>query len=273
MYGNLSLFFWWQIVAAPWRCGGHKRTCHQVNTQHSVSKNMPSPAYHWCSHSAVMPVMMPPPPSFLLSLLLSLSLSPFINRLHMSNTFYESAGQNWFTLDSVHIHYNWTHEAVFNATEVYAPATYSYHCQHVSSLQKYDTLLVPSSYTDSSANWHITFTDFQVGDRKQAGHYQEPDELYIFYILGFNWIYKVCSPIAVNIYIHLNYKNLQSLLIYIFLLHYVSVYSVLCVNALWFFSVLSILQAYSNTKRHNIKLGLTWFDFRSCLSFWRLFYK
>ncbi|XP_035243737.1 ATPase H+ transporting accessory protein 1 like a isoform X2 [Anguilla rostrata] len=83
-------------------------------------------------------------------------------RLQMSNTFYESAGQNWFTLDSVHIHYNWTHEATFNATEVYAPSTYSYHCQHVSSLQKYDTLLVPSSHSDSSANWHITFTDFQI---------------------------------------------------------------------------------------------------------------
>ncbi|KAI1890356.1 hypothetical protein AGOR_G00152890 [Albula goreensis] len=83
-------------------------------------------------------------------------------RLQMSNTFYESAGQNWFTLDSVHIHYNWTHEATFNATDVYAPATYSYHCQHVSSLQKYDTLLVPSSHSDSSANWHITFTDFQI---------------------------------------------------------------------------------------------------------------
>ncbi|XP_026853930.1 ATPase H+ transporting accessory protein 1 like b [Electrophorus electricus] len=83
-------------------------------------------------------------------------------RLQMSNTFYESAGQNWFTLDSVHIHYNWSHEATFNATEVYAPATHSYHCQHVSSLQKYDTLLVPSSHTDSSANWHITFTDFQI---------------------------------------------------------------------------------------------------------------
>uniref|UniRef100_A0A8C4AR03 Uncharacterized protein n=1 Tax=Denticeps clupeoides TaxID=299321 RepID=A0A8C4AR03_9TELE len=72
------------------------------------------------------------------------------NRLQMSNTFYESVGQNWFTLDSVHIHYNWTHEAAFNATAVYAPATSSYHCQHVSSLQKYDTLLVPSSLTDSS---------------------------------------------------------------------------------------------------------------------------
>ncbi|KAL0978825.1 hypothetical protein UPYG_G00176210 [Umbra pygmaea] len=83
-------------------------------------------------------------------------------RLQMSNTFYESAGQNWFTLDSVHIHYNWTHEATFNATNVYAPSTYSYHCQHVSSLQKYDTLLVPSSITDNSANWHITFTDFQI---------------------------------------------------------------------------------------------------------------
>uniref|UniRef100_A0A3P8YYU7 ATPase H+ transporting accessory protein 1 like a n=1 Tax=Esox lucius TaxID=8010 RepID=A0A3P8YYU7_ESOLU len=83
-------------------------------------------------------------------------------RLQMSNTFYESAGQNWFTLDSVHIHYNWTHEATFNATNVYAPSTYSYHCQHVSSLQKYDTLLIPSSITDNSANWHITFTDFQI---------------------------------------------------------------------------------------------------------------
>ncbi|XP_030634138.1 ATPase H+ transporting accessory protein 1 like a [Chanos chanos] len=83
-------------------------------------------------------------------------------RLQMSSTFYESAGQNWFTLDSVHIHYNWTHEATFNATEVYAPSTNSYHCQHVSSLQKYDTLLVPSSNTDNSANWHITFTDFQI---------------------------------------------------------------------------------------------------------------
>ncbi|XP_018600084.2 ATPase H+ transporting accessory protein 1 like a isoform X2 [Scleropages formosus] len=82
--------------------------------------------------------------------------------LQMSNTFYESAGQNWFTLDSVHIHYNWTQEATFNATEVYAPATYSYHCEHVSSLQKYDTLLVPSSNADSAANWHITFTDFQI---------------------------------------------------------------------------------------------------------------
>ncbi|XP_041945996.1 ATPase H+ transporting accessory protein 1 like a [Alosa alosa] len=83
-------------------------------------------------------------------------------RLQMSNTFYESAGQNWFTLDSVHIHYNWTHEATFNASDVYAPSTNSYHCQHVSSLQKYDTLLVPSSNTDNAANWHITFTDFQI---------------------------------------------------------------------------------------------------------------
>lgn len=90
----------------------------------------------------------------------------FCPRLQMSNTFYEAAGQNWFTLDSVHIHYNWTQEATFNASEVYAPATSSYHCQHVSSLHKYDTLLVPSSHTDTSANWHITFTDFQVQSHK-----------------------------------------------------------------------------------------------------------
>uniref|UniRef100_A0A8C2KNM5 ATPase H+ transporting accessory protein 1 like a n=1 Tax=Cyprinus carpio TaxID=7962 RepID=A0A8C2KNM5_CYPCA len=84
------------------------------------------------------------------------------HRLQMSNTFYESAGQNWFTLDNVYIHYNWTYEAMFNATDVYAPSTNSYHCQHVSSLQKYDTLLVPSANTDHAASWHITFTDFQI---------------------------------------------------------------------------------------------------------------
>ncbi|XP_052319938.1 V-type proton ATPase subunit S1-like protein isoform X2 [Oncorhynchus keta] len=89
-------------------------------------------------------------------------LRGLVIRLQMSNIFYESAGQNWFTLDSVHIHYNWTHEATFNASEVYSPATSSYHCQHVSSQHKYDTLLVPSSHTDTSANWHITFTDFQI---------------------------------------------------------------------------------------------------------------
>ncbi|XP_016373460.1 V-type proton ATPase subunit S1-like [Sinocyclocheilus rhinocerous] len=61
-------------------------------------------------------------------------------RLQMSNTYYESVGQNWFTLDSVHIHYNWTHEATFPR----------------------------SSHTDSSANWHITFTDFQVAATKCA---------------------------------------------------------------------------------------------------------
>ncbi|XP_036390196.1 ATPase H+ transporting accessory protein 1 like b [Megalops cyprinoides] len=80
-------------------------------------------------------------------------------RLEMSSTFYESAGQTWFTLDSVHIHYNCEHQASFSAPEVYAPTTHSYHCQHISSLPKYDSLLLPSR---GIADWHVTFTDFQL---------------------------------------------------------------------------------------------------------------
>ncbi|KAG7472896.1 hypothetical protein MATL_G00113990 [Megalops atlanticus] len=80
-------------------------------------------------------------------------------RLEMSSTFYESAGQTWFTLDSVHIHYNCEHQASFSAPEVYAPTTHSYHCQHISSLPKYDSLLLPSR---GGADWHVTFTDFQL---------------------------------------------------------------------------------------------------------------
>ncbi|KAK6466119.1 V-type proton ATPase subunit S1-like protein [Huso huso] len=79
----------------------------------------------------------------------------------LSNTYYESTAQSWFSLDSVHILYNRSKEASFSATQIYAPAVSSYHCQHVSSLHKYDTLLEPSSHRDSLL-WHITFIDFQI---------------------------------------------------------------------------------------------------------------
>ncbi|CAL8402540.1 unnamed protein product [Arctogadus glacialis] len=83
-------------------------------------------------------------------------------RLQMSSKFYESAGQSWFSLDRVSLHYNWSEEARFNVTEVYAPATSSYHCQHVSNLPRYSPLLVASGSTDPARLWSLTFTDFQL---------------------------------------------------------------------------------------------------------------
>ncbi|XP_053300362.1 ATPase H+ transporting accessory protein 1 like a [Pleuronectes platessa] len=81
-------------------------------------------------------------------------------RLQLSNTFYESSGQWWFSVDSVSLLYNTSEEAVFNASEVYAPASSSYHCLHVSNLQRHSALLLPS--TDHARRWTITFTDFQI---------------------------------------------------------------------------------------------------------------
>ncbi|KAL7407108.1 hypothetical protein ABVT39_003132 [Epinephelus coioides] len=81
-------------------------------------------------------------------------------RLQMSNTFYESAGQWWFSVDSVSLLYNSSEEAVFNASDVYAPASSSYLCPHVSSLQRYSALLLPSS--DRARRWTITFINFQI---------------------------------------------------------------------------------------------------------------
>ncbi|XP_067442500.1 ATPase H+ transporting accessory protein 1 like a [Thunnus thynnus] len=81
-------------------------------------------------------------------------------RLQLSNTFYESSGQWWFSVDSISLIYNTSEEAVFNASEVYAPASSSYHCLHVSSLQRYSALLLPS--TDNAHRWTVTFTDFQI---------------------------------------------------------------------------------------------------------------
>ncbi|XP_063329861.1 ATPase H+ transporting accessory protein 1 like a [Pelmatolapia mariae] len=81
-------------------------------------------------------------------------------RLQLSNTFYESSGQWWFSVDSVSLLYNISEEAVFNASEVYAPASSSYRCIHVSSLERYSALLLPG--TDQARRWSITFTDFQI---------------------------------------------------------------------------------------------------------------
>nr|XP_040059642.1 ATPase H+ transporting accessory protein 1 like a [Gasterosteus aculeatus aculeatus] len=81
-------------------------------------------------------------------------------RLRLSNTFYESSGQWWFSVDSVSLRYNTSEEAVFNASDVYAPASSSYHCLHVSSLQRYSALLLPSS--EPARRWTVTFTNFQI---------------------------------------------------------------------------------------------------------------
>ncbi|XP_061584457.1 V-type proton ATPase subunit S1-like protein isoform X2 [Cololabis saira] len=81
-------------------------------------------------------------------------------RLQLSNAFYESSGQWWFSVDSVSLLYNSSEEAVFNTSDVYAPASSSYRCLHVSSLQRYSGLLLPSS--DHARRWSITFVDFQI---------------------------------------------------------------------------------------------------------------
>ncbi|XP_077428941.1 ATPase H+ transporting accessory protein 1 like a isoform X2 [Vanacampus margaritifer] len=81
-------------------------------------------------------------------------------RLQLSNTFYEASGQWWFSLDSVSVVYNSSQEAVFNASDVYAPSSSSYHCSHVSSLERHSALLSPGS--DNARRWTLTFTDFQI---------------------------------------------------------------------------------------------------------------
>ncbi|XP_029682717.1 V-type proton ATPase subunit S1-like protein isoform X2 [Takifugu rubripes] len=81
-------------------------------------------------------------------------------RLQLSNTFYESPGQWWFSVESVSVLYNTSEEAVFSASEVYAPSSSSYHCSHVSSLQRHRALLVPSG--DHARRWAVTFTNFQI---------------------------------------------------------------------------------------------------------------
>ncbi|XP_028363291.1 V-type proton ATPase subunit S1-like protein [Phyllostomus discolor] len=70
--------------------------------------------------------------------------------------------QSWFSLHRIEIIFNNSIQATFNATGIYAPSSYSYHCQRVSSLQQYDALLLPSDVDDVSSPWEVTFVDFQI---------------------------------------------------------------------------------------------------------------
>ncbi|XP_062943678.1 V-type proton ATPase subunit S1-like protein, partial [Cynocephalus volans] len=72
---------------------------------------------------------------------------------------------SWFSLHRVEIILNNSIQATFNASGIYAPLGYSYHCQRVSSLKQYDTLLLPSdwdNWDDMASLWEVTFLDFQI---------------------------------------------------------------------------------------------------------------
>ncbi|KAB0366196.1 hypothetical protein FD754_010352 [Muntiacus muntjak] len=76
-------------------------------------------------------------------------------------TSYKLSIQRWFSLHRVEVIFNNSIQATFNATGIYAPSSYSYHCQRVSSLQPHDALL-PSDTNDMSSLWEVTFVDFQI---------------------------------------------------------------------------------------------------------------
>ncbi|XP_053911241.1 V-type proton ATPase subunit S1-like protein isoform X1 [Cuculus canorus] len=100
------------------------------------------------------------------------NLKGLVIRFLLTTSYYQLSVQNWFSLHSLQLLYNHSIQATFNATRIHAPASYSYHCEHVSSLQRYDALLIPSSANDLSKLWEVTFTDFQIqGFNVQEGHF------------------------------------------------------------------------------------------------------
>ncbi|XP_077203640.1 V-type proton ATPase subunit S1-like protein isoform X2 [Paroedura picta] len=96
------------------------------------------------------------------------NLKGFVIRFMLTNSYYKLSIQNWFTLHRIQLIYNHSVQATFNATRIHAPASYSYHCEHVSNLQRYDALLTPSSTNDAARLWEVTFIDFQMKDMDTA---------------------------------------------------------------------------------------------------------
>ncbi|XP_013047233.3 V-type proton ATPase subunit S1-like protein isoform X1 [Anser cygnoides] len=100
------------------------------------------------------------------------NLKGLVIRFLLTTSYYQLSVQNWFSVHRLQLLYNHSVLATFNATRIYAPASYSFHCEHVSSLQRYDALLIPTSANDVSKLWEVTFIDFQIqGFNIQEGHF------------------------------------------------------------------------------------------------------
>ncbi|XP_053724515.1 ATPase H+ transporting accessory protein 1 like a [Synchiropus splendidus] len=100
-------------------------------------------------------------------------------RIQLSNSLYESSGQWWFSVDSISLLYNTSEEAVFNVTEMFAPSSASYHCTHVSSLERHKALLLPG--TGLARRWTLTFTDFQIqAFNITSGRFSSPSDCSTF---------------------------------------------------------------------------------------------
>ncbi|XP_043564054.1 ATPase H+ transporting accessory protein 1 like a isoform X1 [Chiloscyllium plagiosum] len=100
------------------------------------------------------------------------NLKQLVIRFEMSYNYHTTSVQKWFSLDFVQIFHNNSLQAIFNASEIYAPVTNSYHCQYISSLQKHEALLVSRFQEDRTRLWHITFVEFQIqGFNIKVGHF------------------------------------------------------------------------------------------------------
>ncbi|XP_020393009.1 ATPase H+ transporting accessory protein 1 like a [Rhincodon typus] len=100
------------------------------------------------------------------------NLKQLVIRFELSNNYHRTSVQKWFSLDFVQIFHNNSLQAVFNASEIYAPVTNSYHCQYISSLHKHEALLASRSQEDMTRLWHITFVEFQIqGFNIKAGQF------------------------------------------------------------------------------------------------------
>ncbi|XP_030917778.1 V-type proton ATPase subunit S1-like protein [Geospiza fortis] len=100
------------------------------------------------------------------------NLKGLVIRLLLTTSYYQLSVRSWFSLERLQLLYNHSVQATFNASGIRAPAAHSFRCQRVSSLQRHDALLVPSSQHDLSHLWEVTFVDFQIqGFNIQEGHF------------------------------------------------------------------------------------------------------
>ncbi|XP_056370075.1 V-type proton ATPase subunit S1-like protein isoform X2 [Oenanthe melanoleuca] len=100
------------------------------------------------------------------------NLQGLVIRLLLTTSSYQLSVQSWFSLQGLQLLYNRSEQATFRAPRIRAPATASLRCHRLSSLHRHEALLLPSSDTDLSHLWEVTFLDFQIqGFNVQEGHF------------------------------------------------------------------------------------------------------
>nr|XP_033778662.1 V-type proton ATPase subunit S1 isoform X2 [Geotrypetes seraphini] len=123
---------------------------------------------------------------------------PVTLTFRMFNRHYPISGRSWFILNRLEVAFN-SSTAFFNASQVTAPSSYSFHCGLLSNFPGHGSILVPNDADSFTQLWLVFFEGFQIqGFNVTSGNFSYASDCSGFFSAGI-WMGLVTTFLLVFI--------------------------------------------------------------------------